>query len=132
MRQKPLVAIVDDDESIRGATRSFLRAAGYATAAFGDAESFLGSPDRASTACLVTDLRMPGMNGLELCEALIARAEPIPTVLITAYSEEVTQVRARKAGIECCLIKPFSPEQLLECVREALHRRPGAAPIPKS
>jgi len=132
MTDRPLVAIVDDDESIRGATRSFLRAAGYATAAFGDAESFLSSADRASTACLVTDMKMPGMSGLDLCEALIASGEAIPTVLITAYSEEVTHTRARKAGIQCCLIKPFAPEQLLECVREALETLRDARPIPKS
>lgn len=132
MLERPLVAIVDDDESIRGATRSLLRAAGYAAAAFGDAESFLSSPTRASTACLVTDMKMPGMSGLDLCEALIASGEPIPTVLITAYSEEVTHTRARKAGIECCLIKPFAPEQLLECIREALATPRGAKPIPKS
>jgi FixJ family two-component response regulator len=132
MLERPLVAVVDDDESIRRATRRFLRAAGYATAEFADAESFLGSAGRASTACLVTDMKMPGMSGLELCESLIASGKPIPAVLITAYSEEVTHARARKAGIECCLIKPFAPEQLLECVREALETPRGARPIPKS
>jgi FixJ family two-component response regulator len=132
MTDRPLVAIVDDDESIRRATLSFLRAAGYATAAFGDAESFLGSATRASTACLVADMKMPGMSGLDLCEALIASGKAIPTVLITAYSEQVTHARARKAGIQCCLIKPFAPEQLLECVREALETPRGAKPIPKS
>ena len=67
---------------------------------FSDAESFLASATHASTACLVADLKIPGM--------------------VTAYSEEVTHVRARKAGINCCLIKPFAAEQLLECIREAL------------
>lgn len=132
MTDRSLVAIVDDDESFRRATGSFLRAAGYATEAFGDAETFLRSPARANTLCLVTDMRMPGMSGLELCENLIAVGEPIPAVLITAYSEEVTQARARKAGIDCCLIKPFAPEQLLECVREALDRPRGGRRIPKS
>ena len=132
MTDRSLVAIVDDDESIRRATLSFLRAAGYETAAFGDAESFLRSGRRAGTACLVADMRMPGMSGLELCETLIAKGEAIPTVLITAYSEEVMQARVRKAGINCCLIKPFAPEQLLECIREALGRAHGAKPIPRS
>ena len=127
----PLVAIVDDDDSIRRATRSFLRAASYATAEFGDAESFLSSAARASTACLVADMKMPGMSGLDLCESLIAKGQAIPTVLITAYSEEATLARARKAGIDCCLIKPFAPEQLLECVREALAKSPRR-PIPRS
>lgn len=132
MTERSLVAIVDDDESIRRATRSFLRAAGYDIAAFGDAESFLRSGSRASTACLVADMRMPGMSGLDLCETLIAKGEAIPTVLITAYSEDVTQARARKAGINCCLIKPFVPEQLLECIREALATPRSEKPIPKS
>ena len=132
MTDRSLVAIVDDDESIRRATGSFLRAAGYATEGFRDAESFLRSPARASTACLITDMRMPGMSGLDLCEALIASGEGIPAVLITAYSEEVTNARARRAGINCCLIKPFPPEQLLECVREALDSPRGIHRIPKS
>ena len=132
MPERPLVAIVDDDESIRVATRSLLRAAGYDTATFGDAESFLRSADRASTACLVADMKMPGMSGLDLCETLIASGEPIPTVLITAYAQEVVRARARKAGIRCCLIKPFAPEELLECVGEALEKPRAARPIPKS
>ena len=132
MTERPLVAIVDDDESHRGATRSLLRAAGFATAAFSDAQSFLASAMRESTACLVTDLKMPGMSGIELCEVLAAAGDAIPAVLVTAYSEELTQARARKAGIKCCLIKPFAAEQLLDCVREALATPRRGRPIPKS
>ena len=131
MTARPLVSIVDDDESIRRATGSFLRAAGFATASFNDAESFLGSPTRASTACLVADMRMPGMSGLELYQALVASGDGIPTVLITAYPEDLTRTRAREAGISCLLGKPFAPEELLECVGEAL-ARPRGRPIPKS
>ena len=72
MAERPLVAIVDDDKSIRNATSDLLKAAGFTTAAFEDAESFLGWPTRASVACLVADMRMPGMSGLELYEALVA------------------------------------------------------------
>jgi FixJ family two-component response regulator len=132
MTEGPLVAIVDDDESHRRATRSLLRAAGFATAVFSDAESFLASETSASTACLVADMKMPGMSGLDLCEALAASGDAIPTVLVTAYSEELTHARARKAGINCCLIKPFPAEQLLECIREALATPRGRSPIPKS
>ena len=80
MPNRPLVAIVDDDESHRRATQSLLRSAGYATVVFGDAESFLSSTNRASTACLVSDMRMPGTSGLELYAALIASGQHIPTV----------------------------------------------------
>ena len=130
MAQRPLVAIVDDDESIRNATRDLLRAAGFSTATFEDAESFLGSASRASASCVVADIRMPGMNGLELYQTLVASGDGIPTVIITAHPEQVTQSRAREAGITCYLSKPFAPDELVECVREALAKPRG--PIPKS
>jgi FixJ family two-component response regulator len=128
--ERPLVAVVDDDKSLRNATRDLLMAAGFSAAAFEDAESFLGSPSRASAACVVADMRMPGMSGLELHEALVASGDGIPTVLITARPEASTQSRARAAGITCYLTKPFAPDDLLECVREALAKR-RSPPIPK-
>ena len=131
MAQRPLVAVVDDDQSIRNATRDLLKAAGFSTATFEDAESFLGSASRASAACLVADMRMPGMSGLELYQALVASGDGIPTVIITAHPEELTQSRARDAGITCYLSKPFAPDDLLECVREALARS-QRGPIPRS
>ena len=120
MVEKPLVVIVDDDQSLRNATRDLLKAAGFSTATFKDAESFLGSASRARAACLVADMRMPGMTGLELYQALVASGNRIPTVIITAHPEELTQSRAREAGITCYLSKPFAPDDLLECVGEAL------------
>ena len=131
MAGRPLVAIVDDDQSIRNATRDLLRAAGFSTATFEDAESFLGSASRASTACVVADMRMPGMTGLELYQALVASGDGIPTVIITAHPDELTQSRAREAGITCYLSKPFAPDDLLECVREALAKS-QRGPIPRS
>jgi len=131
MDRKPLVAIVDDDKSIRSGTRDLLKAAGFSTAMFEDAESFLASASRATAACLIADMRMPGMTGLELYEALVADGGGIPTVLITAHPDEVTQSRAREAGITCYLSKPFAPDDLLGCVREALAKSQARA-IPKS
>ena len=122
---------MDDDESIRNATRDLLRAAGFSTATFEDAESFLGSASRAATACVVADMRMPGMSGLELYQALVASGEGIPTVIITAHPDEPTQSRAREAGITCYLSKPFEPDDLLECVREALAKSQRGS-IPRS
>ena len=122
MRERPLVAIVDDDESIRDATDNLLQAAGFSTATFADAESFLKSSRRRGATCMVADMRMPGMSGLELYRALAAGGERLPTVLITAYPEDALRASAREAGIECCLSKPFAPEELLECVRRALTR----------
>jgi FixJ family two-component response regulator len=132
MREGPLVAIVDDDRSIRNATQDLLKAAGFSTATFEDAESFLGSASRAAAACLVADMRMPGMTGVELYQALVASGEGIPTVIITAHPEELAQARAREAGITCYLTKPFAPDELLECVREALARWQTRPPIPRS
>lgn len=131
MADRPLVAVVDDDKSIRNATSDLLKAAGFNPAAFEDAESFLGWPTRASVACLVADMRMPGMSGLELYEALAAAGHAIPTVIITAHPEELTQARARAVGICCYLSKPFAPDDLLDCVGEALARSRSGS-IPKS
>ena len=131
MAERPLVVIVDDDQSLRNATRDLLKAAGFSTATFEDAESFLGSASRAAAACLVADMRMPGMTGLELYQALVASGERIPTVIITAHPEELTQSRARDAGITCYLSKPFAPDDLLECVGEALAKS-QRGPIPRS
>jgi FixJ family two-component response regulator len=131
MREGPLVAIVDDDRSIRNATQNLLKSAGFSTATFENAASFLASASRAAAACLVADMRMPGMTGVELYQALVASGEGIPTVIITAHPEELTRARAREAGITCYLTKPFAPDELIECVREALARS-QRGPIPRS
>ena len=128
MGARPLVAIVDDDKSHRNATQDLLRAAGLSTATFEDAESFLGSASRASAACVVADMRMPGMTGLEMYQALVASGDSIPTVLVTAHPEDVTRSRAREAGITCYLSKPFAPDELVECVHKALTRSRRSIP----
>jgi FixJ family two-component response regulator len=120
MQERKLVAIVDDDKSIRNATQDLLNAAGFSTATFADAESFLDSASRANTACVVADMRMPGMTGLQLHQQLLAAGQGIPTIIMTAHPEEITQTRAREAGITCFLIKPFEPDELLDCLRAAL------------
>jgi len=132
MLESPLVAIVDDDKSIRNATQDLLKAAGFSTATFEDAESFLGSASRVSAACLVADMRMPGMSGVELYQALVASGHSIPTVIITAHPDEITQARGRVAGLTCYLIKPFTPDELLECVSEALAKSQMRRAIPRS
>jgi FixJ family two-component response regulator len=120
MPEAPLIAIVDDDVSIRMATEDLFKAEGYAASAFANAESFLESPMRASVSCLVADMRMGGMSGLDLYRQLTAAGQAIPTVIITAYPAALTQERASEAGVTCYLSKPFTPDELLDCVREAL------------
>ena len=132
MPEGPLVAVVDDDKSIRNATQDLLRAAGFATVTYEDAESFLGRTSRATVACLVADMRMPGMSGVELYQTLLASGHGIPTVIITAHPDEVAHARARVAGLTCYLIKPFTPDELLECVHEALANPLAPGAIPKS
>ena len=131
MPEGPLIAIVDDDKSIRTATQDLMKAAGFSTVAFEDAESFLGSASRASVACLVADMRMPGMTGLALHQELATSGHDIPTVIITAHPEELAQARARDAGICCYLSKPFAPDELLECVRQALAKSQARRAMPR-
>ena len=131
MPDGPLIAVVDDDMSIRNATQDLLKAAGFSTATFSNATSFLDSPDRPGVACLVADMRMPGMTGLELHEHLAATGAGIPTVIITAHPGELRPERARQAGITCFLIKPFAPDELLECVRRSIANARAHRTIPR-
>lgn len=132
MPEGPHIAVVDDDRSMRNATQDLLNAAGFSTFTFENAKSFLGSSVRDSAACLVADMRMSGMTGLELHEHLAKSGTGIPTVIITAHAEELTLERAREAGITCFLAKPFTPDELLECVRKALARPRAHRTIPKA
>lgn len=125
MAGEPLIAIVDDDPSIRHATSDLVKAAGYAAAAFETSERFLAWPDARQAACLVADMRMPGMSGLELHRTLVAAGHDIPTILVTAHPEELT--RALAAGVCCYLSKPFAPDELLDCISQALARPCGGA-----
>jgi FixJ family two-component response regulator len=120
MPDLPLVAIVDDDGSMREAISNLLAAAGLHTVTFDGAQSFLQAESRHSTACLVVDVRMPGISGMELHNQLMASGDVIPTILISAHLDDSLRARARSAGIACCLDKPFAPEELIECVRTAL------------
>jgi FixJ family two-component response regulator len=118
----PLVAIVDDDESIRYTTQDLLESAGFSAAVFASAASLLKSRRLSQVCCLITDMRMPKMTGLELHQHLVARNRAIPTILITAYPDVRAQVQAIKANVVCYLIKPFAADDLLACVRCALLR----------
>ena len=126
MRNNPTVAIVDDDESVRDTTKDLLDSAGLSSATFDSAESFLQSKGTCAIRCLVADMRMPGMTGLELYGRLAAAGTPIPTILITAYPDERARVRALETGVICFLTKPFSAEDLLACIETALRERDPA------
>src|SRR5450432_3078454 len=119
-REKHLVSIVDDDPSVREATTSLLRANGFAVQSFSTASEFLNSPDLEETECLVLDLRMPGMGGLELQRHLAAEHHPVPIVIVTAQGTTESRERARRAGAVDFLAKPVSESALLSAVRNAL------------
>jgi len=118
--QKPLISIVDDDESIREATKGLMRSLGFAAEAFASADDFLRSPHLHQTACLVADVNMPGMSGLDLSRSLVASGESIPTILITAYPNEIVRARGLGAGVVGYLTKPFGEDDLLACIHSAL------------
>jgi FixJ family two-component response regulator len=115
-----LVAIVDDDESVRSALRGLMKAAGFSARAFASAEEFLNSGQQHDTGCLIADIRMPGMSGLELQGKLNSERCRIPTVFITAHGDTNMRMRALRAGAVEFLTKPFSDDVLLEHVRAAL------------
>jgi len=115
-----LVAIVDDDESVRGALQGLMEEAGLDARAFASAEEFLNSELLRNTGCLIADIRMPGMSGLELQHTLNARACRIPTIFITAHGDAEMRLQAMRAGAVEFLAKPFNDEVLLDTVRAAL------------
>jgi len=116
----PVISLVDDDASIRAATTGFLAAHGYAVQAFASALEFLRSPDAADTACLITDLQMPGMTGIELQDAMIAQGRRTPIVFISALPEDGIRRRALRSGAIGFLTKPFNGSALIECLNSAL------------
>jgi FixJ family two-component response regulator len=127
---KNLISVIDDDESVRRTTTRLIESFGFGAAAFESAENFLGSGHLNDTSCLIVDVQMPGMNGLQLQSQLAAADSRIPIIFITAFDDKESRRRAMQAGAIAFLGKPFNDEQLLESIRLALHElddEPGAA-----
>lgn len=118
-----MIAIVDDDESVRQAIGALVRSLGYRAITFAGAEEFLTCGRRCETSCVIADMQMPGLSGLALHKQLAACAQPIPTILITAYPDERMRRQAYEAGAACFLAKPFAEADLIACLRLALARR---------
>src|SRR6185295_3043353 len=121
---KPLVCVVDDDSLVRESVEGLLRQEGLQVAPFDSAESFLGRPRPEPPACLIVDLVLPGMSGLELHQELARTGVDIPIILLTAYGDIRTSVQAMKAGALDFLTKPYDSEDLLALVRRAVSTRP--------
>ena len=120
MQQVPMISIVDDDESVREATKSLVRSLGYTAATFCSAEEFLESAQVNATACLITDVQMPGLSGVELQDRLIADGNHMPVIFVTAFPDERLRGKAIKSGAVGYLTKPFSEDHLIECIDSAL------------
>ncbi len=120
MSEIPLIAVVDDDAAIREAVQSLLRSVGLRAEEFASAQDFLQSGHLQDTACLIVDVRMPRMSGLELQQQLTTAHCPIPIIFITAHGDEETRARALRGGAVDLLDKPFSDEVLLRAVQAAL------------
>jgi len=123
MLNRTLIAIVDDDRPYRESMRKLVGLMGYSVEAFPSAADFLASPFLPETTCLIADVHMPGMTGVELHRHLVDAGYAIPTILITAYPDEVVRDQALGDGIVCYLGKPVDDDYLERCLRSAL--QPG-------
>ena len=123
MTKRTLISVVEDDQPFRESMRKLMTALGYTVEAFSSAADFLASPILPATGCLVTDVQMPGMSGVELHRHLMDTGHVIPTILVTAYPDDITRKRALKDGVVCYLSKPVDDEHLERCLRSALESR---------
>jgi FixJ family two-component response regulator len=119
MLKTSLVSVVEDDQFFRESMRRLMRSLGYTVEAFPSAADFLASPRLVETACLIADVHMPAMTGLELYRHLIAAGYPIPTILVTAYPDDDVRARALNDGVVCYLRKPVDEKHLMRCLRAA-------------
>jgi FixJ family two-component response regulator len=117
-----VISVIDDDASVRVATDNLLSSHGYLVHTFASAEEFLQSPQLHDCTCVITDVQMPGMSGLELLTYMRAQGYLAPMIFITAFPEESVRASALNAGAICFLAKPFPAPALIDCVESALHR----------
>jgi FixJ family two-component response regulator len=123
MPKRSLVSVVEDDQFFRESMKRLMRSLGYQVEAFASAADFLASPRLRETACLIADVNMPLMTGVELYRHLIDTGHAIPTILVTAYADDDAGSRALQDGVICYLRKPVDEKHLKRCLLEALKRR---------
>jgi FixJ family two-component response regulator len=121
----PVISIVDDDASVRAATNNLLSSRGYVVYAFASAGDFLQSDRLQDSSCVVADVQMPAMSGLDLLTHMRTQGNNTPFIFITAFPEESVRARALKAGAVCFLAKPFPGPRLIDCIETALNRHRG-------
>jgi FixJ family two-component response regulator len=117
-----MISIIDDDVCAREATAGVVRSLGYAFATYASAEDFLGSDRVNGASCLITDMHLPGLSGLELYQRLRADGLAVPTIFVTGHPDETTRTQALSAGAVAFLIKPFGKKAMRDCLRAALIR----------
>ncbi len=127
MPKTSLVSIVEDDQFFRESIRRLLRSQGYSVEAFPSAADFLASPRLKETAVLIADVNMPAMTGIELYRHFVDAGHSIPTILVTAYPNDIDRTRALDDGVVCYLRKPVDDERLIRCLRAAL----GSGEVPE-
>jgi FixJ family two-component response regulator len=118
-----MISIVDDDQSFRDSMRRLVKSLGYSGAVFASAAEFLASPRFATTDCLVADIHMPEMSGVELYRYLVETGRGIPTILVTAYSDDRVEDQMLQEGVRCYLRKPLEEAVLIDCLHSAVTRR---------
>ena len=126
MSKPTVISVVDDDASVRVAIDNLLRSRGYVVHTFGSAEEFLGSAQLNDTSCVISDVQMAAMNGLELLANMRMRGYAAPFIVITAFPDESVRARTLKAGATCFLTKPFATPTLIACLDAALFQRLSA------
>jgi FixJ family two-component response regulator len=122
-----VIAVIDDDASVRIATDNLLSSHGYLVDTFVSAEEFLQSARPNNSSCVIADVQMSAMSGLDLLDHMRAQGYAVPFIFITAFPQESARARALKAGAICFLAKPFAGSALIDCVKTALKRRPGSS-----
>jgi FixJ family two-component response regulator len=115
-----VISVIEDDASVRAAADNLLRSHGHTVRIFASAEEFLQSAPSTETSCVIADVQMPGMSGVELLTLMRAQGYRVPFIFITAFSDESVRARALKAGAICFLAKPFAAPTLIECLGTAL------------
>jgi FixJ family two-component response regulator len=120
-----VISVIDDDASVRAAANNLLSSHGYVVHAFASAEEFLQSARLDDSSCVIADVQMPAMSGLDLLTHMRAQGYALPFIFITAFPEESVRARALKAGAICFLAKPFAGPALISCVEAAVSRQHG-------
>jgi len=120
LQNAPIVSIIDDDQDVRQAVQRLMRSRGFATRTFASAEEFLRSPSLHETACVITDIQMPGMTGIDLHDVMLKQGPRLPVIFLTAFPDDRTEKRALQAGALGFLTKPFDARTLVSLVDTAV------------